>query len=147
MTLDALREICMALPDATEDVKWGQDLAFCVGKKMFCVVNTEPPHQVAFKCTPEDFGELTARTGLRPAPYLARAMWVQEEQLGEALDRGEMIRLVTQSYELVRAKLPKRATLPKKKRKTTKTKTPATTRAGASRRSRAVPARSRRRRR
>ena len=143
MTLDALREICLALPDATEDVKWGQDLAFCVGKKMFCVVNTEPPHQVAFKCTPEDFGELTERAGLRPAPYLARAMWVQEEQLGEALDRNEMIRLVRQSYELVRAKLPKRATRPAK----TTRKAPATKRAGAGRRSRAVPARPRRRRR
>ena len=142
MTVDALREICLALPGATEDVKWGQDLAFCVGTKMFCVVNVEPPHQVAFKCTPEDFGDLTVRTGLRPAPYLARAMWVQEEQLGEALERSEIVRLVTQSYELVRAKLPKRARLPNKKAKPRATK-----RAGAARRSRAVPARPRRRRR
>jgi len=143
MTLESLREICLALPDATEDVKWGQDLAFCVGKKMFCVVNAEPPHQVAFKCTPEDFGELTERPGVRPAPYLARAMWVQEEQLGDALDRTEMIRLIRQSYELVRARLPKRATV----RQSAKKKPTATKRAGAARRSRAVPARPRRRRR
>jgi hypothetical protein len=25
MTLDMIRRICLALPDATEDVKWGQD--------------------------------------------------------------------------------------------------------------------------
>src|SRR5437763_358439 len=35
---------------------------------MFTVVNLEPPHQVAFKCTPESFGELVERTGIIPAP-------------------------------------------------------------------------------
>jgi len=33
---------------------------------------------------------------------------VQEEQLGETLNRSERERLVRQAYELVRAKLPKR---------------------------------------
>ena len=107
MTIATLREICRKLPDVTEDVKWGQDLAFCVGKKMFAVVNLEPPHQLSFKCTPEEFGELVERTGLIPAPYLARAMWVQEQELGEALDRRELEALIRTSYELVRAKLPK----------------------------------------
>jgi predicted DNA-binding protein (MmcQ/YjbR family) len=109
MTLETLRRICLALPDATEDVKWGADLAFCVRKKMFCVVNLDPPHQMSFKCTPETFAELVERPGLQPAPYLARAMWVQEESLGEALDRLELEQLVKASYELVRAKLPKGA--------------------------------------
>lgn len=77
MSIDALRRFCLSLPDATEDVKWGQDLAFCIGGKMI------------------------------PAPYLARAMWVQEEQLGEALDRRELEALIRTSYELVKAKLPK----------------------------------------
>jgi len=136
VTLDTIRRICLALPDATEDLKWGQDLAFSVGGKMFCVVNTEPPHQLSFKCTPEGFAELIERPGLRPAPYLARAMWVQKvelgEQLGAALELGELERLIRQSYELVRVKLPKRTRSPK-------------TRASAGRRSRAAPARARRR--
>jgi predicted DNA-binding protein (MmcQ/YjbR family) len=109
MTLETLRRICRALPGVTEDVKWGQDLAFCVGKKMFAVVNLEPPHQLSFKCTPEEFGELVERAGLIPAPYLARAMWVQEQALGGALDRRELETLIKTSYELVKAKLPKRS--------------------------------------
>ena len=107
MTLDGLREICKALPGATEDVKWGQDLCFCVGGKMFAAVNLEPPHQLGFKCTPEDFAELTEREGIVPAPYLARAMWVQETELGVALDRKELTTLMQSAYELVVARLPK----------------------------------------
>ncbi len=107
MTLETVRKICRVLPGATEDIKWGADLAFSVGGKMFCVVNVEPPHQISFKCTPEDFGDLAERPGMRPAPYLARASWIQEEELGAALERGELERLISASYELVAAKLQK----------------------------------------
>jgi predicted DNA-binding protein (MmcQ/YjbR family) len=107
MTLETVRTICRALPEVTEDVKWGADLCFCVRKKMFVVVNLEPPHQVAFKCTPESFGELVEREGIIPAPYMARNMWIQEQKLGESLARREFEDLVKTSYELVVAKLPK----------------------------------------
>ena len=143
MNLESLRVFCLSLPGATADIKWGQDLVFSVGKKMFCAVNTEPPHQCSFKTSDEDFAELIEREGMKPAPYLARATWVQEEQLGETLDRGERERLLRQAYELIRAKLPKRLREPAakavRKRKTT--------RRGGGRRSRAVPANARRRRR
>jgi len=108
MALDAVRAFCRALPGATEDVKWGNDLAFSVGGKMFAVVCLEPPHQISFKCAPEPFAELIEREGIIPAPYLARAMWVQEQELGEALERREREELLATAYELVRAKLPKK---------------------------------------
>ena len=107
MTLDTVRAICRALPAVTEDIKWGHDLCFLVAGKMFTVVDLEPPHSIAFKCTPETFGELVERPGIIPAPYMARNMWVQEQELGEALDRREIESLVKTSYELVVAKLPK----------------------------------------
>jgi predicted DNA-binding protein (MmcQ/YjbR family) len=134
MTIETLRTLCAAWPGVTEDIKWGSDLCFLVGGKMFAVVNLERPHQLAFKCTPEQFGELSERPGLKPAPYLARAMWVQEEALGETLDRRELEPLLITAYEIVRAKLPKRTgTVP--------------SRPDDGRRSRVVPARARRRRR
>ena len=107
MTLDTVRAICGALPEVTEDVKWGHDLCFCVRQKMFVVINLEPPHQLAFKCTPESFAELVERPGIIPAPYMARNMWVMEQELGESLDRRELAALVKASYDLVVAKLPK----------------------------------------
>jgi predicted DNA-binding protein (MmcQ/YjbR family) len=91
----------------TEDIKWGHDLCFSVAGKMFTVLDLERPHPVAFKCTPESFGELTARSGIIPAPYMARNMWVMEQELGEALDQRELEALVRTSYELVVAALPK----------------------------------------
>ena len=99
--------MCRALPKVSEDIKWGHDLCFSVGGKMFTVIDLERPHSVAFKCTPESFGELTARSGIIPAPYMARNMWVMEQELGEALDRREFEALVRTSYELVVATLPK----------------------------------------
>jgi predicted DNA-binding protein (MmcQ/YjbR family) len=107
MTVESLREICLALHGATEDVKWGQDLCFCVGGKMFAAVNLEPPHQLSFKCTADGFAELIEREGIIPAPYLARAMWVQESELGSVLERRELELLVRSAYDLVLATLPK----------------------------------------
>jgi len=107
MTIESLRAFCRKLPEVTEDIKWGHDLCFCVAGKMFSVVSLERPHSIAFKCTPETFGELIERPGIIPAPYMARNMWVQEQELGEVLDRREVEALVKASYELVVAKLPK----------------------------------------
>ena len=107
MTIDAVRSICRAFPNVTEDIKWGSDLVFSVAKKMFAVVNTEPPHTVAFKCTPDVFAELIEREGIIPAPYMARNMWVQERSVGEVLDRRELEVLLRQSYDLDVEKLPK----------------------------------------
>jgi len=119
MDIDFVRQICRGFPSVTEDIKWGSDLVFSVSKKMFAVVNTERPHTVAFKCTPEMFAELVERDGIIPAPYMGRAMWVQERSIGEALDRGELSALLKTSYELVVAKLPK-SKQPGAKTKTTR---------------------------
>ena len=107
MTLESLRAMCRALPGVTEDIKWGHDLVFSIGGRMFAVVCLEPPHTLSFKCRPEEFAELIERDGVVPAPYLARAMWVQEEEVGAVLERPELARLIRTSYELVLARLPK----------------------------------------
>ena len=104
--IEVIRRMCRALPGSTEDVKWGADLVFSVGGKMFTVVCLDPPHTVAFKCTPEAFAELVERDGIIPAPYLARAMWVQE-RAADVIERRELQELINTSYELVVASLPK----------------------------------------
>jgi len=107
LLIETVRSFCRTLPNVTEDIKWGHDLCFCVWGKMFTVVNLERPHSIAFKCTPETFGELVERPGVIPAPYMARNMWVQEQELGEVLDRRELEALIRTSYDLVVAKLPR----------------------------------------
>jgi predicted DNA-binding protein (MmcQ/YjbR family) len=106
--VDFIRGICRKLPHTTEHVQWGNDLVFKVGGKMYAVTPLEPaPVALSFKCSPEDFADLTERPGIIPAPYLARAMWVGLES-DEALTAAEIKRYVKQSYELVVAKLPKK---------------------------------------
>jgi predicted DNA-binding protein (MmcQ/YjbR family) len=38
MNIEALRDLCRALPAVTEDIKWGHDLCFSVAGKMFALL-------------------------------------------------------------------------------------------------------------
>ena len=47
MTIEGLRSICRSLPGITEDVKWGSDLCFLVGGKMFVAeLLLQSPYQI-----------------------------------------------------------------------------------------------------
>jgi predicted DNA-binding protein (MmcQ/YjbR family) len=106
--IDWVRELCLSFPHATEQVTWGVDLTFRVSGKIFAVTVLEPAKVwLSFKCSAENFAELTERTGIIPAPYLARAQWVALESK-EALRKEELARLLRESYELVFGKLPKK---------------------------------------
>lgn len=107
MTLEALREFCLAFPGAAEDVKWGNDLCFCVAGKMFCVAGLENHPSVSFKVRDDEFDELSCAPGIRPAPYVARYKWVLVEE-PDALSRKDWERYIRQSYQLVRSKLTKK---------------------------------------
>jgi predicted DNA-binding protein (MmcQ/YjbR family) len=106
MSIEAVRRICRTLPGVSEDVKWGNDLVFSVGGKMFAAIDLEPPHAIAFKCSEEMFGDLVERPGIVPAPYLARAKWVQETEFGETLDLRELAELLRTAHGIVASKLP-----------------------------------------
>jgi predicted DNA-binding protein (MmcQ/YjbR family) len=108
MDVDRLREICLSFPGATEQVQWGCDLVFKVGRKMFAVTPLElAPVCLSFKASPENFADLTERPDIIPAPYLARAQWVAL-QTRDALPAEELARLLRESYDLVFAKLPRK---------------------------------------
>ena len=74
---DAQRKFAAGLPGATEDIKHGR------------------------------FLELTGVPGVMPAPYLARAKWVQVKP-GHALGSTALSELIRRSHALVLAKLPKK---------------------------------------
>jgi predicted DNA-binding protein (MmcQ/YjbR family) len=108
--IDWVRSVCLALPYTTEKIQWVHDLLFCIGGKMYCVVNLEPglvPTKIAFKCTPERFAELVEIEGIIPAPYMARNHWVAFIKM-DALRQQEIKELIHQSYQLVLEKLPKK---------------------------------------
>jgi predicted DNA-binding protein (MmcQ/YjbR family) len=105
MNIDSIREYCLAFPDATEKLQWGDALCFKVGGKMFCVLGLDEI-RLTFKCTPDSFAELIERENIRPAPYLARYKWVMLDRL-DALPTPELKQFIRQSYEMVLAKAPK----------------------------------------
>ena len=107
MDIEVLRTICLSFPAVTEDVKWGNDLCFCVGGKMFCVTNLEPPHTFSFKVTDAEFDELSGSGGFQPAPYLARAKWVLVTDSSK-LSRQDLKNYLQQSYELITAKFSRK---------------------------------------
>jgi predicted DNA-binding protein (MmcQ/YjbR family) len=107
MNIESLRAFCLNLSATTEDIKWGHDLCFSIGAKMFAVTGVDSPFTVSFKVTPEQFGELTSRDGIVPAPYMARNFWVLIEK-PEQLSEMEWQEYLEQSYELVKSKLPKK---------------------------------------
>ena len=109
MDIESLRTFCLSLPHTDEKVQWGNDLLFRIGGKIFAVTVLEPGHGVAlsFKCTPEKYMELIERPGIIPAPYMARNHWVALEHF-DALPDRELKPLLTNSYQMVLEKLPKK---------------------------------------
>lgn len=107
MDIETLQKICLKLPAVAEDVKWGNDLVFSVGGKMFCVASLEPPFTCSFKVKDEEYDEMIVRDGFIPAPYMARAKWVLVNK-PNILNKKEWEHFVKQSYDLVKAKLTRK---------------------------------------
>jgi len=114
MNVPAIQKFCAGLTGATSDVKWGADLVHSVGGKMFCVAYESKSKEtgkaianVSFKVDDDLFLQYTDRAGFIPAPYMARAKWVQVTDLKKVSD-SELKALITRSHELVAAKLTKK---------------------------------------
>ena len=109
MVSESARTHCLSFPHVTEEVLWGNDLVFKIGGKMFAVIGLDPAsdHCMSFKCTPEKFTELIERSGIVPAPYVARYHWVALERFN-ALREKELKTLLRTAYDLVFEKLPKK---------------------------------------
>ena len=106
MDIEEIRSICNGLPSVTEDIKWGHDLVFSIGGKMFCVAGLDQsPTSASFKVTEEEFEEMSTRPGFKPAPYTAKYKWVRVDDINK-MKKTEWKKYITQSYELVKQKLP-----------------------------------------
>ncbi len=76
MTADQIAAFCLQLPGAREDLKWGSNRVFSVAdNKMFAILDfVDKDGGLAFKVGSELFLGYVDRPGIRPAPYLARAL-------------------------------------------------------------------------
>ncbi len=107
MDIDIVRDICKGLPSVTEGIKWGNDLCFMVGEKMFCVVLLDTPIKVSLKVNDEEFDEILNLKGIMPAPYAARHKWILIENTA-VFNKKKWEHYIIQSYNLVKTKLSKK---------------------------------------
>lgn len=109
MRLASLKTYALSLPHTTVVKQWGECLVFKVAGKMFLIIalDAEIIDGVVFKCTPEEFDDLTEIDGITQAPYCAKRHWVRVGDLS-ALPAAELTRRIRRSYDLVVDKLTKK---------------------------------------
>lgn len=108
MLVKELRKLCMSLPATTETIQWGDDRVFKISGKMFACSGLAADSKFSFKVDADRFLELTDIAGIAPAPYLARAKWIQIDPKCCELSDEDIAGMVRNSYDLVFAKLPKK---------------------------------------
>ncbi len=109
VTFETVQRFCLELPGTTEDLKWGCNLVFSVGEKMYAVwsVEKDASTRISFKADPELYQQLIQQDGVIPAPYLARAQWVAFTRL-DALPEDSFWPLLRDAYQIIFNKLSKK---------------------------------------
>lgn len=109
LTAAQLQALCGQWPGVTRDTKWGVDMVFSVGGKMFAVMPSDGSEggRLSFKVDDDRFLALTDQPGIIPAPYLARAHWISITE-PQRFATAELAAYILDAYTLVRAKLTKK---------------------------------------
>ncbi|MCP4460007.1 MAG: hypothetical protein GY816_18590 [Cytophagales bacterium] len=108
MEIDQLREYCLSMTGTTEGMKWGENLTFMVGGKIFAVFSLDTtPINASFQVSDEDFETMSERERMKPAPYFAKNIWICVENIGIVSD-NEWKEILTNAYEIIKAKLPEK---------------------------------------
>ena len=105
-----LRTRCLALPGASEEFPFGDEVSvFKVSGKMFalCSLDAGPPLQLSVKCDPELAAQLrSAYPAITPGYHLNKRHWNTITLDGSVPD-DIVTDLLGDSYDLVVASLPK----------------------------------------
>ncbi|MDD9877513.1 MAG: MmcQ/YjbR family DNA-binding protein [Magnetovibrio sp.] len=107
MSREEFDAYCATLKAATHVVQWHGTSVWKVGGKIFALCgNFGDGHQpkISFKCSDLSFDILTEQPGIVPAPYLARAKWVQVTT-ADALSDDDIGVYLAQAHDIIAAKL------------------------------------------
>ncbi len=107
MDTEKVRRFCLSLTSATEDIKWGNDLCFSIGGKLFCVCDLTDVPTVTLKVGEDEFQELCETNYINPAKYTGRYGHIAVSSFSRFSD-DEWQNRIKKSYELTLAKLPKK---------------------------------------
>jgi len=101
---------CLRLPHATKNVQWEGTSVFKVGGKMFAIAGgfiESFGGGFMFKTSDMAYAMLIEQNLARPAPYLARAKWVQLVSK-DALPDPELVGYLIQAHALIVARLTRK---------------------------------------
>lgn len=109
MTRDEFDAYCQTLKATTHVVQWGNASVWKVGGKIFAICSGwgkgDGP-KFSFKCSDMAFTILSDQPNIIPAPYLARAKWVQiESPVG--MNDVEIRKHIEAAYFIIAGKLTK----------------------------------------
>lgn len=109
MTPKTFEARCLRLPGATKVVQWEGTSVFKVGGKMFALGGgfAAGSDGYMFKVSDMAYAMLIEHGLARPAPYLARAKWVQLVS-NNALSDAELTTYLAQAHALIAAKLTRK---------------------------------------
>lgn len=113
MTREDFDDYCGSLKATTNVIQWGNSSVWKVGGKIFaiCSIWGEGMEQkISFKCSDLSYQILCEVDGVVPAPYLARAKWVQVEREG-ALSDEDVRSYIHDAHEIIAGKLTKKLRL------------------------------------
>jgi predicted DNA-binding protein (MmcQ/YjbR family) len=100
--IDRLRTVCLALPEATEEVTWETDITFRVRKKIFAITGPDAAG-VTLKAEESEQAALVASADyIAVAAYVGRFGWVSVDVARAPWD--EVAELIRESYRLIAPK-------------------------------------------
>jgi predicted DNA-binding protein (MmcQ/YjbR family) len=110
MTRDEFDAYCKSLPATTNVVQWGNASVWKVGGKIFAICSGwgEGAHEkFSFKCSDLSYSLLIQQEGVIPAPYLARAKWVQRED-DTSMPDEDLKAYIQAAHKIITSKLTKK---------------------------------------
>ncbi|MEP3245188.1 MAG: MmcQ/YjbR family DNA-binding protein [Sneathiella sp.] len=100
---------CQELPATTNVIQWGNASVWKVGGKIFAICSHWGPgedQKISFKCSDLSYSILIEQNDIIPAPYLARAKWVQLAKPAAMAD-DDIKAYIKEAWTLISAKLTK----------------------------------------
>ncbi|MBN9062797.1 MAG: MmcQ/YjbR family DNA-binding protein [Rhizobiales bacterium] len=106
MNIRAYDAACHRLSGATLTEQWGGAHVWKVGGKMFSIAAPDArPFRCSLKASDVARQALAGQPGVRPAPYLARAGWLQIDD--GAMPDSDIVDMLRVAHALIAARLPK----------------------------------------
>ncbi|WP_319533239.1 MmcQ/YjbR family DNA-binding protein [uncultured Cohaesibacter sp.] len=116
MTRDEFDAYCGQMQGTTNVIQWGDASVWKIGGKIFAICSNwsakgekdeeRSGPRFSFKCSDLAFELLPDEEGIVPAPYLARAKWVQL-QYPDAMSDEDLKLHLDAAYEIIARKLTK----------------------------------------